>query len=93
MDSMDRIDTLDNRNSAKVLAELNTIEEILIFAIAREKASAEYYLRAYKKATTEATKKAFALLLEQEQEHEQIMRDQLAELKKEKDKVRKKRMR
>lgn len=80
---MDRNDSADNRKSAKVLAELKAVEEIVSFAIAREGASANYYQRAYEKATTDAARKAFSLLLEQEKEHERIMREQLTELRKE----------
>lgn len=87
---MGRIDTEDSRKSVKVLAELRTVEELISFAIAREQASANYYLRAFEKATTEATRKAFSLLLEQEQAHEKLMREQLEELRKEIERVRKK---
>lgn len=85
---MARNDPEDGKKSAKMLAELKTVEELLSFAIARERASEEYYLKAYKKAATEATRKAFSLLLEQERDHEKIMREQLEELKKEIEKIR-----
>jgi rubrerythrin len=88
---MDRIDPGEDRKSAKVLAELETVQEIISFAIARERASADYYLRAYEKAKTEATRKAFSLLLEQEREHEKLMRAQYEELKKEIARIRKRR--
>jgi len=73
---------------AKRLVELNAVAEIMTLAIAREKASADYYERAFHKATTEAAKKAFSLLLEQEREHENILRSELAVLKREIDKTR-----
>ncbi len=71
------------RERSHHLSELNAVAEIMTFAIAREKASADYYERALEKATTEATRKAFSLLLEQEQEHERKLRVELAEVRKE----------
>ena len=68
---------------AKKLEELNTVAELMTLAIAREKASADYYDRAFHKATTEAAKKAFSLLLEQERQHEIIMRSELVVLRRE----------
>lgn len=73
---------------AKKIVELNTVAELMTLAIAREKASANYYERAFQKATTEAAKKAFALLLEQERGHETIMRSELAAIKREIEKTR-----
>ncbi len=74
---------ITGRERSHHLAELNAVAEIMTFAIAREKASADYYERALEKATTEATRKAFSLLLEQEQEHERKLRVELAEVRKE----------
>jgi rubrerythrin len=68
---------------AKKLEELNAVAELMTLAIAREKASADYYDRAFHKATTEAAKKAFSLLLEQERQHESIMRSELVALRRE----------
>lgn len=65
------------------LAELNAVAELMTLAIAREKASADYYERAFHKATTEAAKKAFSLLMEQEREHGSIMRSELAVIRRE----------
>ncbi len=80
---MGRTDKEEERKPTTNLVELKKVEELMSFAIAREKASADYYLHAYEKATTEAARKAFSLLLEQERDHEKIMREQLAELRKE----------
>jgi len=65
------------------LAELNAVAELMTLAIAREKASANYYEHAFQKSTTEAAKKAFSLLLEQERAHENIMRSELAVIRRE----------
>jgi rubrerythrin len=73
---------------AKRLAELNSVAELMTLAIARERASANYYERAVQKATTEAAKKAFSLLLEQERDHEKIMRSELAVIRREIEKMR-----
>jgi len=71
------------KESAKRLAELNAVMEIIAFAIAREKASSEYYEKAMDKAATESARKAFALLIEQEREHEKRLRAELAKIKQE----------
>ncbi len=71
------------RELAKRLAELEAVSEIMTFAIAREKASAEYYERALAKSVTEGAKKAFALLLEQERDHERRIRAELAKIRRE----------
>ena len=73
---------------AKKLEELNAVAELMTLAIAREKASADYYDHAFHKATTEAAKKAFSLLLEQERQHESIMRSELVVLRREIEKTR-----
>lgn len=73
---------------AKKVAELNAVAEIMTLAIARERASANYYERAFQKATTEAAKKAFSLLLEQERDHERIMRSELNDIRREIEKIR-----
>jgi rubrerythrin len=73
---------------AKRLAELNSVAELMTLAIARERASSNYYERAFQKATTEAAKKAFSLLLEQERDHEKIMRSELAVTRREIEKIR-----
>lgn len=80
---MDRNDAASNQKMTKILAELKAVEEIMSFAITREASSADYYRRAYGKATTEAARKAFSILLEQEKDHERIMREQLGEVRKE----------
>jgi rubrerythrin len=72
----------------KKLAELNSVAELMTLAIARERASSNYYERAFQKATTDAARKAFSLLLEQEREHEKILRTELAVLRREIEKVR-----
>ncbi len=71
------------RNRGRSLAELESVAEIMTFAIAREKATANYYQRALEKATTEAARKAFSLLFEQEREHERRLREELAAIKRE----------
>ncbi len=76
------------RKRARNLSELKTVEELMSFAIARERASADYYERAYAKATTDAARKAFSLLLEQERDHERIMREQLEGIRKEIENIR-----
>lgn len=73
----------DARSRAKRLAELESVAEIMTFAIAREKASAEYYERALAKATTDAARRAFSLLLEQERDHERRMREELGGVRRE----------
>jgi|GEM_PF-1560094 len=71
------------KESAQRLAELEAVAEILTLAIARERATAEYYDRALHRAGTESTRKAFALLLEQERDHEKRVRAELELLRKE----------
>ncbi len=73
---------------ARRLAELNSVAEVMTLAIARERASANYYELALKKAATAAAKKAFSLLLEQEREHEKIMRAELSVVRSEIEKMR-----
>ncbi len=73
----------ESKERGRRLAELNAVAEIMTFAIAREKASADYYEMALAKASTDATRKAFSLLLEQEQEHERRLRGELAVVRKE----------
>jgi len=75
-------------SSAKRLAELRAVEEIMTFAVAREKATAEYYQKALQKATIETARKAFSLLLKQEREHERIMRQELFQIRREIEKER-----
>lgn len=72
-----------SKESAKRLAELNAVAEMISFAIAREKASAEFYEKALERANTESAKKAFALLVEQEREHEKRLRAELAKIRQE----------
>lgn len=72
-----------SRESIRRLSELRTVAEIMTFAILRERSTAEYYENALSKAKTDATRKAFALLLEQEQGHEKRLREELENLKKE----------
>jgi rubrerythrin len=55
--------------------------EIISIAIGHEKSSHQYYLNAFKRGTSEATKKVFALLVEQETAHEAYLRTQLEEVK------------
>ncbi len=71
------------RETAKRLAELESVAEIMTFAIAREKATADYYGRALGKAVTDSARKAFALLLEQERDHERRIRAEIAKIRKE----------
>jgi rubrerythrin len=71
------------RESARRLAELEAVAEIMTLAIAREKATADYYTRALGLAGTDGTRKAFALLIEQEKEHEKRIREELEMLRKE----------
>ncbi len=65
---------------SKRIKELEEIAEILTIAIAREKASIEYYKKAYDKAAAENTRRVFALLVEQEKGHEAKLRAQLHEV-------------
>ncbi len=69
--------------SAKKLTELREVEEIMTLAISKERGTAEYYENALSKATTDASRRAFALLLEQEREHERRLREELAVLRQE----------
>lgn len=72
-----------SRESERRLAELESLAEIMTLSIAREKATADYYERALGRAGTESARKAFALLLEQERDHEKRIRDELEKLRKE----------
>ncbi len=76
------------REAARRLAELEAVAEIMTFAIARERSTAEYYERAIGKSVTESARKAFALLLEQERGHEKRIREELEKLRKEISKIR-----
>ena len=71
------------KESARKLAELEAVAEIMTFAIARERAEAGYYERALARAVTESARKAFALLLEQERDHEKRIRAELEKLRRE----------
>ncbi len=71
------------REVSRRLVELEAVSEIMTLAIAREKATADYYERALAKAVTESTHKAFALLLEQERDHERRIRIELDKIRRE----------
>jgi rubrerythrin len=63
------------------IKELQDLAETISIAIARERASIEFYKDAFDKAVSENAKRVFSLLLEQEKRHESDLRDQLAELR------------
>jgi rubrerythrin len=64
----------------EIIKDLEELAEIISIAIAREKASVEYYTKAYKKAKTETARRVFSLLIEQEKGHEAKLRGQLHEI-------------
>jgi len=64
----------------EIIKDLEELAEIISIAIAREKASVEYYTQAYKKARTETFRRVFSLLIEQEKGHEDKLRGQLREI-------------
>lgn len=66
---------------ADTIKELEEIVEVVSLAIARERASVEFYTNAYDKAVSENARRIFALLIEQEKGHEAKLRAQLHELK------------
>ena len=63
-----------------VIKDLEELAEIISIAIVREKASVEYYTKAFKKARSETARRVFSLLIEQEKGHEAKMRGQLHEI-------------
>ena len=63
-----------------IIKDLEELAEIISIAIAREKASVDYYTQAYKKARTETARRVFSLLIEQEKGHEAKLRGQLHEI-------------
>jgi len=65
----------------EIIKDLEELAEGISIAIAREKASVEYYTKAYQKARTESARRVFALLIEQEKMHEDKLRGQLQEVK------------
>jgi rubrerythrin len=65
----------------EIMKDLEELAEGISIAIAREKASVEYYSKAYQKARTESARRVFALLIEQEKMHEEKLRGQLQEVK------------
>lgn len=65
----------------EIIKEFEELAEIISIAIAREKASVEYYKKAYEKAKTETARRVFSLLIEQERGHEAKLRAQLHEIK------------
>jgi rubrerythrin len=64
----------------ETIKDLQELAEIISIAIAREKASTEYYTNAYNKAKTETARRVFSLLIEQEKGHEDKLRGQLHEI-------------
>jgi rubrerythrin len=64
----------------EIIKDLEELAEGISIAIAREKASVEYYTKAYQKARTETARRVFALLIEQEKGHEDKLRGQLHEI-------------
>jgi len=65
----------------EIIKDLEELAEGISIAIAREKASVEYYTKAYQKVRTESGRRVFALLIEQEKGHEDKLRGQLQEVK------------
>jgi rubrerythrin len=63
-----------------IIKDLEELAEIISIAIAREKASVDFYTQAFKKARTETARRVFSLLIEQEKGHEARMRAQLHEI-------------
>ncbi len=63
-----------------IIKDLEELAEIISIAIAREKASVDYYTQAYKKARTETGRRVFSLLIEQEKGHEAKLRGELHEI-------------
>lgn len=66
---------------ASAMKELEELAEVISIAIARERASIEFYTNAYNKAVSENARRVFSLLLEQERKHEVDLRSQLHEVR------------
>jgi rubrerythrin len=65
----------------EIIKDFEQLAEGISIAIAREKASVEYYTKAYQKARIESARRVFPHLIEQEKGHEDKLRDQLQEVK------------
>ncbi len=63
--------------------ELQDMIEAILLAIPREKEAQEYYTNAYREANSEASRKMYSYLAEQEQLHEATLRKRLEELQQE----------
>ena len=63
--------------------ELQDMIEAILLAIHREREAHEYYANAYREATSEASRKMYSYLAEQETLHETTLRKRLDELQQE----------
>ncbi len=63
--------------------ELQDMIEAILLAIPREREANEYYANAYNDATSEASRKMYSYLAEQEKLHETTLRKRLEELQQE----------
>ncbi len=65
------------------IKELEDMIEAILLAIPREREANEYYTNAYNGATSEASRKMYSYLAEQEKLHETTLRKRLEELQQE----------
>lgn len=63
--------------------ELQDMIEAILLAIPREREANEYYTNAYRGATSEASRKMYSYLADQEKLHETTLRKRLDELQQE----------
>lgn len=63
--------------------DLQDMIEAILLAIPREREANEYYANAYSGATSEASRKMYSYLAEQEKLHEATLRKRLGELEQE----------
>jgi rubrerythrin len=63
--------------------ELQDMIEAILLAIPREREAHEYYANTYREATSEASRKMYSYLAEQENLHETTLRKRLDELQQE----------
>lgn len=68
---------------SKKIRNLQDILDILSIALARKKASIKFLTYGYEKAASEDLKKTFSLIIEQEKNHEEILRAKFQQVKEE----------
>ncbi len=74
-ESQDTIEELQGK-----IKESEDMIEAILLAIPREREAHEYYSEAYRSATSEASRKMYSYLAEQEELHEITLRKRLEEL-------------